>query len=190
MSRLIAICFFAFSAVAESGSQIAAVTAHPPFATYYTCSEHSANLDFGLGDALGADCVVQKFPEDTDRYWLRSHVGDGSRNEDWYGWREEVLSPCDCIVLDVHINEATNTPGKMIPGRASSVQLKRDDDTTFVIGHVREVQVEVGEKVRAGQTLARVGNNGYSRHPHIHLGAWKGDQPLQIRFDLSRKVVQ
>ena len=36
----------------------------------------------------------------------------------------------------------------------------------------------------SGQVVAKVGNNGYSRHPHIHIGAWKGNEPLQIRFDL------
>lgn len=190
MTRLLLLIVLILPAMARSDSQIAAVLAHPPFQTYYTCSEHSANLDFGLGDALGADCVVQKFPENTDRYWLKSHTGDGSRNEDWYGWRETVLSPCDCAVTDVHLNETTNTPGKMTPGRASSIQLEREDGTRFVVAHIREPEVDVGEMVKVGQPLARVGNNGYSRHPHIHLGAWKGDQPLQIRFDLSQKSVQ
>ena len=27
--------------------------------------------------------------------------------------------------------------------------------------------------------------NGYSRFPHLHVGAWIGDSPLQIRFDLA-----
>ena len=36
----------------------------------------------------------------------------------------------------------------------------------------------------AGQVVARVGNNGYGRSPHIHIGAWKGENPYQIRWDL------
>ncbi|MEM9302770.1 MAG: peptidoglycan DD-metalloendopeptidase family protein [Pseudomonadota bacterium] len=167
-----------------------AVLAHPPFATYYTCSEHSAALDFSLGDALGADCVVQAFPADEQRFWLRSFTGDGSRNEDWHGWRKAVLSPCDCEVLSIHINEITNTPGTMTPGRASSVILERADGTRFVVAHIREPMVAAGATVAAGQALALVGNNGYSRHPHIHLGAWRGDQPLQLRFDLTKMADQ
>ena len=189
MSRWLLLALFTLPAIALTDSETVAVVAHPPFATYYTCSEHSANLDLGPGDALGSDCVVQEFPEETDRYWLRSHVGDGTRNEDWYGWRERVLSPCDCIVSDVHVNKITNTPGKMTPGRASSVQLRREDGVNFVIAHVREIDVAVGDSVQYGQPLARVGNNGYSRHPHIHLGAWKEDEPLQVRFDLRHKAV-
>ena len=43
-----------------------------------------------------------------------------------------------------------------------------------------------GDTVRAGQFVARVGNNGYGRSPHIHVGAWKGQTPYQIRWDLRR----
>ena len=190
MSRLFASLVLFFPAFAQSDSQIHAALAHPPFGTYYSCIEHAASLDFGLGDALGADCVVLAFPEDTDLFWLKSHSGDGSRNEDWYGWRRAILAPCDCTVVDIHINEITNEPGKMTPGRASSLKLESQDGTMFSVAHVREVEVEVGERVRAGQPIARVGNNGYSRHPHVHIGAWKGDKPLQIRFDLTKVADQ
>ena len=54
-----------------------------------------------------------------------------------------------------------------------------------VYAHVRDVVVSIGDPVKAGDVVAKVGNNGYSRHPHIHIGAWKGDTPLQIRFDLN-----
>ncbi|WP_147302681.1 M23 family metallopeptidase [Thalassotalea euphylliae] len=36
---------------------------------------------------------------------------------------------------------------------------------------------------QAGESIAKVGNNGYSCNPHIHVGAWKDNLPLQIRFD-------
>ena len=51
-------------------------------------------------------------------------------------------------------------------------------------GHLREIRVKEGDRLQAGQPIGFVGNNGNSRHPHIHLGAWHGDEPLQIRFDL------
>lgn len=190
MHRLLASLFVVLPGLAASDSQITSVLAHPPFATYYSCIEHAASLDFGPGDALGADCIVQAFPEDKERFWLRSHRGDGSSNEDWYGWRKEVLSPCDCTVVEIHVNDTTNMPGQMTPGKASSVKLERPDGTMFTVAHVREIEVEAGEQVRAGQAIARVGNNGYSRHPHVHIGAWKGDQPFQIRFDLSKMADQ
>ena len=38
--------------------------------------------------------------------------------------------------------------------------------------------------VTAGQRVARVGNNGFSWYPRIHVGAWLDETPLQTQFDL------
>lgn len=48
-----------------------------------------------------------------------------------------------------------------------------------------DIHVEVNDKVEAGQIIAKCGNNGTSWNPHIHVGAWKGNQPLQIIVDLQ-----
>jgi murein DD-endopeptidase MepM/ murein hydrolase activator NlpD len=66
---------------------------------------------------------------------------------------------------------------------ASFVVLKRDDGVYFLLGHVAKLTVKPGDKVDSGQVIAHVGNNGYSRQPHIHIGAWRGAEPLQISFD-------
>ena len=68
---------------------------------------------------------------------------------------------------------------------ASMIALVRDDGVHFVLAHVTDIRVKVDDKVQGGQVIALVGNNGMSRHPHIHIGAWQGEQPLQIRFDLA-----
>jgi hypothetical protein len=36
-----------------------------------------------------------------------------------------------------------------------------------------------------GQPVAKIGNNGMSRHRHVHIGAWKDDTPYQIRSYLN-----
>jgi murein DD-endopeptidase MepM/ murein hydrolase activator NlpD len=65
--------------------------------------------------------------------------------------------------------------------------------------HVRDIQVQVGDTVRAGDVVARIGNNGNSTSPHLHVGAMRGDLvgamngefpaedvvALQVRFDLE-----
>jgi len=50
--------------------------------------------------------------------------------------------------------------------------------------HIADVRVKEGDSVKAGQPIAKVGNNGFGRAPHIHIGAFKGEMPLQIRWDL------
>ena len=114
------------TAAAEPAT-IEAVTIHPPVATLFACTEHPAGTLQYIGDALGSVCVVQHF----DGRWMRSCKGDGTRNEDWFGWQEPLLAPF------------------------------------------------------AGRVVAKIGNNGMSYHPHVHIGAWKDDTAHQIRFDLN-----
>ena len=82
-------------------------------------------------------------------------------------------------------NPAANQPGKLGKPPAGFVELKRDDGVHFVLAHVTRLAVKPGDKVESGQLIAYVGNNGVSRHPHIHMGAWRDKEPLQIRFDLA-----
>ncbi|MEX0899848.1 MAG: M23 family metallopeptidase [Gammaproteobacteria bacterium] len=173
-------------ASADVQAEIEAVLAHPPFDAFYNCSEHFAGQFNALGDALGTDCLVSKLVEVDGRMWTRTYQGDGRRNEDWFGWHTEFLSPCDCIVERIHINPITNEPGVMGKGRSTSVLFKRADGVHFEVAHVRDIEVEQGATVKAGEPIARVGNNGYSRSPHIHMASWRDDTPVQIRFDQRR----
>lgn len=84
----------------------------------------------------------------------------------------------------VAINETTNLPGEMGDPPASIVIFRAEDETRVVYAHVADVVVEEGESVVAGRRVAAIGNNGMCRNPHVHVGAWRGDDPLQIRFDL------
>lgn len=94
----------------------------------------------------------------------RAYVNDGFSNEDWFGFDKDVLSPCDCTVEKIHINSITNEPG-MIQRQRRGCSEKR-------------------------HRCSQVGSNGYSRNPHIHIGAWNADgTPLQIRFDQNTRAL-
>lgn len=180
---LVLVAALQLSSASASTDEIPTVLAHPIFGQPFACTEHwQGNLKI-LGDALGTDCVIQELVENKGRTWMRAYKRDGSRNEDWYGWDKPVLSPCTCEVEKVSENLAPNRPGILGKPPASIVRLKRDDGVFFMLGHVAKLSVKPGDKVESGQVIAHVGNNGYSRHPHIHMGAWKGEEPLQIRFD-------
>ena len=160
--------------------------AHPPVDAFFSCSEHFLGQFEGVGDALGTDCVAQRLVEEHGRLWSRAYIKDGAANEDWFGWSMDVLSPCECEVVNVYINESVNIPGVMGEGRASSIDFKRADGVHFTMAHVRDVVVKVGDMVNPGQPVAKVGNNGYSRNPHVHVAAWIDKTPLQIRWDQSK----
>ena len=155
-------------------------TIHPVFPHAFASTEHGEGELTFLGDALGRDCWVVRFVDG----WYRPHAGDGTRNEDWYSWGADVLAPFDGIVDSVYINPVTNRPGCHSGGRASAIVFRSEDGVRVLYGHVEQVEVRSGDPVRVGERIAKVGNNGTSQSPHIHLGAWRDDRPLQVRFDL------
>jgi hypothetical protein len=198
LTLLVLAAGFAPSAFAQHHSDsIEAVTIHPPVAATYQCSEHALGAEDHAGDALGADCVVVRRDGGPDGRLLSLYTGDGTRNEDWHSWGEPLLAPFDGVVTLVYVNPETTVPGVWGEGRSSAVLFKRiggDQDVPPVqVGyvHVQDVLVAEGDTVTAGQPVAHIGNNGSSWHPHVHIGAFRGELfsdeavPLQIRMDLE-----
>lgn len=158
---------------------------YPIFNRYTVCNDHyDGELEYP-GDALGRDCMIAAYlPEKLD--FMRLYKGDGTRNEDWFSWNAEVYAPVSGKIISVYVNDVTNVPGQMNPSRASSIVIQRDDETNIMLGHIQNPVVSVGEEVKEGQLLAYVGNNGFCRNPHIHVGAYRGAQPLMVGFDAQK----
>lgn len=182
--------------VAAQDAAIEAVTIHPPLAARFQCSEHALGDVDHVADALGSDCVVFRREGGPNGNLNVQFTGDGTRNEDWFGWREPVLAPFDGVVLVVHVNPETTTPGQFGPGRSSAILFRQGlghdvDAVQVAYVHVREITVAEGDTVRAGQAIARIGNNGNSFNPHLHIGAFRGELysddavALQVRMDLA-----
>ncbi|OJY54433.1 MULTISPECIES: M23 family metallopeptidase [unclassified Pseudonocardia] len=49
------------------------------------------------------------------------------------------------------------------------VRVRLEDGTTTVYGHINRYLVRTGQRVRAGQVIAEVGNRGISTGPHLHF---------------------
>lgn len=185
-SSVSALAFSPSMASQQDDNGIPFVLIHPPFVESYGCSEHWQGQFSYLGDSLGADCTIGRLVEEQGRLWMRDYRNDGLENEDWYGYNADVLAPCDCTVARIRTNPVENQPGKLGEPPASAITFERSDGTFVLIAHVKDVRVAEGDSVAAGETVASVGNNGYSRQPHIHIGAWRGETALQIRFDQTR----
>lgn len=160
------------------------VVVHPVFDVSFVCSYHPEGQLAGLGDALGTDCLVTSvMVDDQGAGWSTPHMNAGTANEDWFGWNRPVLAPVEGKILEVHTNDTVNQPGVMRPGRASTIVIARADGLKVVIAHVQAIRVRPGDRVAAGEEIARVGNNGYSRNPHIHLGAYRDGVAVPLFFD-------
>jgi biotin carboxyl carrier protein len=55
------------------------------------------------------------------------------------------------------------------------VRVRHDDGTITVYGHINRALVGEGDRVRAGEVIAEVGNRGRSTGPHLHLEVIRPD---------------
>ena len=104
---------------------------------------------------------------------------DRSRNENWYGYGEEVLAVADGTVIATKDGIPDNVP--MTEKRAVPITLDTLGGNLVVldIGNRRyatyahlipkSIRVSVGAKVRRGQVLGLLGNSGNSDAPHLHF---------------------
>ena len=169
-------------AVPSKGA-ISAVVLSPLFGEPFMCGDHPAREGSVVGDELGTDCQILGGVMDRPRGIGRLYRGDGSRNDDWFSWGASVLSPCDCVVEAAHANNTVNEPGTRGRPPAGFLLFRRADGVKILYAHLTDLAVASGDKVKAGQAVAKVGNNGPSYAPHVHVGAYKGLEPLQVRWD-------
>lgn len=96
---------------------------------------------------------------------------------------KDVLAPADGIVVEIGTN---CEDGKiMLPGnmevtakdiRGNYVLIMHAEKEYGFIGHLQpqSICVKVGEKVQAGQIIAKCGNTGNSSEPHVHFHVQDG----------------
>jgi hypothetical protein len=174
---------FKFPPKASRPEAIEAVTLGPLFDQPFVCMDHPEGNVLYVGDALGTDCMVVGGFRDPPASFGKLYRHDGSRNADWYGWGANVLAPFDGVVTEIAFNPITNETGSLGKPPASAIVFRRSDGLTVDYGHVRNLTVKQGDRVKQGQAIGKVGNNGPSRNPHIHVGAYRGLIPYQIRWD-------
>ncbi|MEP7038364.1 MAG: peptidoglycan DD-metalloendopeptidase family protein [Acidobacteriota bacterium] len=102
-----------------------------------------------------------------------THKGDGSKNEDYYAFGQEIIAPADGFVTYVVDGVHDNKPGEMnrmyVPGNL--VIIKHADGEYSLFAHFKQnsIRVKVGDKVNKAQTIGLCGNSGNSSEPHLHF---------------------
>ena len=103
----------------------------------------------------------------------KTHQGDGSKNEDYYAFGQEIIAPADGVVTYAVDGIRDNKPGEMnrmyVPGNL--VIIKHADGEFSLFAHFKQnsVRVKVGDKISKGQTIGLCGNSGNSSEPHLHF---------------------
>jgi len=116
----------------------------------------------------------------------RLFIGDGSKLEDYPFYGQPVYAVADSVVVSAYDKHDPQIPMKR------DQNIKPDDiggnEIVLDIGGGRyafyahllkgSVKVKVGDRVKAGQELAQVGNTGNSDGPHLHFQIMDGPGPL------------
>lgn len=103
----------------------------------------------------------------------KSFAGKGRKNEDYFAWNQPVLAPADGVVVVAEDGVVDNQPNRAVGGNLYGNVLVIDHGTEefTLLGHLKKgsLKVKVGDRVTAGQRLARVGSSGMSTEPHLHF---------------------
>jgi murein DD-endopeptidase MepM/ murein hydrolase activator NlpD len=113
----------------------------------------------------------------------REFKGTGKRNEDFFAWGQPLRAPADGVVVSVDNAQQDNTvigkenlwtPADVetepMQGLGNHVLIDHGGGEFSLLAHARagSVTVRKGDRVRAGQNVAQVGNSGSSLGPHLH----------------------
>lgn len=138
--------------------------------------------------------------DDEERWWS----GDPTQNRSFEVFGEPIIAASPGKVVSVRSDLPQNTPPSPLTdldlGNAlgNHVTVRMGGGLFAIYAHMRTVAVEVGDHVRRGQLLGRVGNSGGSTAPHLHFqitaglrgsGALSNGVPYVLKgFDLEGRI--
>lgn len=119
----------------------------------------------------------------------RVSEGDGSRNEDFYDFGKDVLAVADSTVVKVIDGQpnqsptATFVPTDITQYGGNQVMLEIAPNVYAWYAHLQPgtIPVKVGDQVKTGTPLGKIGNSGPSAGPHLHLSVLDGPDPTSAR---------
>jgi murein DD-endopeptidase MepM/ murein hydrolase activator NlpD len=102
----------------------------------------------------------------------RRFKGRGKKNTDYYAFGREILAPAGGVVTDVIDGVRDNTPGSSNPyaSLGNAVFIRHREKEISVLAYLQQgsILVKPGDRVTAGQVIARCGSSGAASEPALH----------------------
>lgn len=134
------------------------------------------------GDTVENNLVHVTWPSERWGYDLvMEPYNTGSKSNEEYGiWNKEVYSPVSGVVISASDRERDIDPGSedFNSLEGNHVYIKIDETGTYLLlNHLKEgsVTVKVGDYVKPGDVIGRIGNSGSTSEPHLHIHHQKQD---------------
>jgi murein DD-endopeptidase MepM/ murein hydrolase activator NlpD len=134
--------------------------------------------------------IAQRFATD----WVRigsdglAFRGDPAKNTSWSAYGAEVHSAANGTVVDVKDGVPENDPTsdkkaipitvESAPGNYVIVDMGNGYFCFYAHLQPHSIRVKIGDRVKVGAVLARLGNSGNSDSPHLHFHISNGNSPL------------
>lgn len=138
----------------------------------------------------GSARIPQRFATD----WIKlgpdgtAWRGDSTKNANWFGYGEPLLAVADGRVVAVKDGIIENVPFSPTMAVPITLETVGGNHVILDIGGGRyafyahlipgSVVVRVGDRVKAGQQVGRLGNSGNSTAPHLHFHLGDAPSPL------------
>ncbi|OGH68996.1 MAG: hypothetical protein A3I29_01015 [Candidatus Magasanikbacteria bacterium RIFCSPLOWO2_02_FULL_44_11] len=117
-----------------------------------------------------------------------AHVGDLINSIDYDAPEgTPVLAALDGVVIAVKDDSNIGGTDQKYENDGNYIEILHDNNEVSEYEHIRysSSKVKVGDNIKTGQTIAEVGNTGWSECPHLHFMVYpKGQEykTLEIKF--------
>ncbi len=105
---------------------------------------------------------------------------------------ESIVAVKPGIVADASDRFSIGGAANYFLDKANHITVMHEDGSYAIYAHILygSLEVKIGEEVKQGQLLARVGNTGYSTGPHLHFvmryNSGQGAYSIPFRFRTKR----
>lgn len=119
-----------------------------------------------------------------DLIFVKDHLtyqGNPNSCESYYSYDQSVIAPANGVVIDIVDGIPDASPGEnnMKHPEGNYIIIKHTSKEYSMIAHLKPdtFKVNVGDYIRRGQLIARVGNSGNTMEPHIHFQIMNQSNP-------------